>query len=201
MQLIITLFVLILSSTLVGCHDEPVYTSSILPAVSEPAIHEQTLPKLNGKKGNILQVESFTEAHNIKLWNRYMGERAAVYRFKPGEEVLVYHKAGEYVYLSPAADTSIAGYILAGWIEFDHDNKVNNDQLMLAIPQLKPIVNGGEPKPVAPPALISMEKLLRKTTSHIVRDPVRLDEKHMLQDEVVPNVRADTLKLYFEKND
>jgi hypothetical protein len=146
-------------------------------------------------------VESFTEAHNITLWDRYMGERAAVYRFKPGEEVVVYHRTGEYVYLSPAADTSISGYILAGWIEFDHDNKVNNEQQMLAIPQLRNVVNGGEQKPVAAPALISMEKLLRKTGSHLLRDTIRLDEKHMLQDEVVPAARADTLKLYFEKQD
>jgi hypothetical protein len=183
--------------TIVACHDDEPYQPITSKSFAAPS-SEYSDAKAFRKVGSILKGVDYEQKSNITMWDKYMGAKEAVYKFQPGENVVVYGKVGEYLHLSPSKDTALTGYILAGWIEFDHENKAKNNADMAAIPELKEVIVNGNKQLVVQPAKPNLEKILRKNVKG-KGDSLVFDERHLLQDELAPAKRADSIGLFFEK--
>lgn len=149
------------------------------------------------KTGTILAHESSSiDTNKIIMWDTYLGAKKPLYQFKPGEAVVVYGKVGEYVYLCPAKDTALLGYILAGWVEFKPGNKANNDVEIASLPELRHAAKAIEQREIQPSNNWRGRRQIKSTKQ--ASDTIHRDDKHMLQEDDIPEVSIDSIPLFFE---
>ena len=107
----------------------------------------------------------------------------------------MYGKSGEYFYLAPVNDTNLTGYILAGWVEFDHDNKQMNEAAIAGLPDFQRDVVRFKNK-VAVSNELNLTRMAFKAKHS---DSLFFDDKHLLQDSYDLLKKPDSIPLYFEK--
>ncbi len=128
------LFVLLLFSCVE--QEPPIPNVSPITPTTVPIEQAPAPVKAYRKVGTILQGADYTEEKKIIMWDSYFGTKNPVYQFKSGEAVVVYGRHGEYVYLSPVKDTTITGFILAGWVEFGSNSVQENAKAVADLPNV-----------------------------------------------------------------
>ena len=193
----VKLLVLLLFILLIACKDDDALNlNGYLSAA--PVKEEKKIDRSFSRKGNMIKDVGYMENKYITMWDNYFGVKQSVYRLQPGEKVIVYGKNGEYVFLAPQSDTNLTGYVLAGWIEFDAVNKVNNVRQVAAIPDYNPRTLNKETSSevdnikFTTPFTPNLTRLFKKHEKKLKVKPVVYDEHHILQDELELPKRPDT---------
>jgi len=149
-KVLFVIFILFVTSCNVGRDNLTTREETAKP----PRYFSYQLPTNNSiksfRKGGYITdaANSLTDRRGVNLWDNLFAPKKAVYNFNAGEEVIVYAKVGDYLYLSPRNDTSIGGYILNGWVEYSGENKKGKDTAPIAHTTFKKIKDRGSIKQV-----------------------------------------------------
>jgi hypothetical protein len=179
--------------------EQPVYTAA---AVTQFDYAGQRELKNFRKEGHILKLttNSYEGKRKIILWSSRSAPRDTLYRLEPGEKVIVYGKSGEYIYLSPAKDTSITGFLLSGWVDFIENSNENVEEYTVAdLPELgtevrKTSATSNDQRPQRTSLSNILQKMKRAKS-----DSIYFDEKHLVEDRHPLKRRVDTVPLFFEQ--